>query len=264
MSIFMGEDRMRKITKYCGGLLAAALITASANAGVSFSFTQGTLSARATFEKVGGNLRITLENIAAGTVEKQENMLTGVFFNLAGVTFDAGNLTNTVAPSAAALAHGDGPIVNPDMADLDDGDGLDGNGEIGGEWAYEDFQVGVHVPGANFAVGSVGMDFLLGNDDLLFRGPALDAPDDSPDGINYAITPLGGLGPNPKGNAGKNPLSRGGVVITLFTSDSWNESDIGNVSFNYGTGLNPIPAPGAVLLGMLGLSMVGRLRRRLG
>lgn len=252
---------MRNLTKYCCGVLVGLMLAASASADVSFGFSQGTLSATATFKKVSGGLQITLQNTAAGSVEKQENMLTGVFFHLAGITFDTSG--NIVKPM---LGLTDTPIINPHLADLDttDGlqDGLDSNFEMGGEWAMED--TGVPVAGANFAVGSVGMDFLLGNDDFVFRGPALDAPDDSPDGINYAITPLGGLGPNPKGNAGKNPLSRGGVVITLFTSDSWNESDIGNVSFNYGTGLNPIPAPGAVLLGMLGLSMVGRLRRRLG
>ena len=80
-------------------------------------------------------------------------------------------------------------------------------------------------------------------------------------GINFGILAAGGLPTHPKLNDTE-PLIQNAVDIRLTgLDDDFDLTYIGDVLFNYGTDFNPIPAPGAALLAMIGIVMTQRVRR---
>ncbi len=231
------------------GLLATA---GTARADLSWTFAQDTLAARATFATEGTMLKVTLTNTSAFPVVRPEEVLTGVYFKMPGITLD---------PVRAVLA--DGSSVMFPVA----GDGLDANGEVGGEYAYRDDLAGAFGEPAH-AISAVGMDDLFGPHDR-FPGENLQPPA-SPNGIGYGLISYSDGTGNPAVN-GQVPLVRDAVTFFLEgMPDGYNLSGIGGVKFNYTSGVCPYtgeppvtPAPPSVLAGLLGLATLGAwLRRR--
>jgi len=208
----------------CGALEAAQ---------VAFVGSLGSLEATATFEDVGTDLFVTLRNTSLNDVLVPADVLTAVFFDIAG-----------------------DPVLTPVYGKLFGGSvvffgGTDPGGVIGGEWAYATGLTG--APGdASQGISSTGLD-LFGPPDL-FPGTDLDFPP-SPDGLNYGLT---SAGDNPAtGNwpvTGKEPLIKNGVIFKLGgLSGGFALSDISNVWFQYGTDLDEpsfphIPEPNTLLL----------------
>lgn len=233
---------MRTIT-IAGTILLA--VCASALADMTFDWSSGDRAASVNFHVEGSNTLIaTLTNTSTADVLNPSQVLTGVFFD----TAPALTLTKVSA------------VVGPGSTVLFGG--TDPGGVVGGEWAYADGLVGAPA-GAVLGIGSAGLGlFGPGN---LFPGSNLQGPD-SPDGLQYGIT---SAGDDPTtGNqkvTGTEALIKNSVVFT-FTFDPATEFAVSNVTFQYGTSLdynNVVPAPGAVLLALIGLGVVRYLRRRL-
>ena len=239
------------------GLIAATGVAARADITV-FNFADGDLMARATFDDSGGNLTVTLENTASVDAANPESVLTGLFFDFAG----------TLTKGSAVLAFVDPTSVLNNHLTNADGFGYFDAGNIGGEVGYRD-GASFLLPGlGDHAIGHVGMDDFMGVDTRFDPANNLHG-EESLNGLEYGIV-------NDDFSNDFNheqlhiddgeetyPLLRFGVIYT-FTNFTGSVSDISNVWFNYGTEFNPIPAPGAALLGVIGLSAVGWMKRRFG
>jgi len=178
----------------------------------------GNLSATAEFAVVGGNLlQVTLINISPYDVEVPSEVLTALFFDIAG--------NPSLIPISALLRPGS--IVwfgTPDPG-----------GVVGGEWAYASGLSGA-PGGARQGISSAGFG-LFGPHDL-FPGTNLQGPA-SPDGLQYGITSAGdSLATGNQAVTGKNALIQSSVVFTLGNLPiGFRLGDISNVSFQYGTDL---------------------------
>lgn len=220
----------------------------AARGDISFTFTQGDLAAQVTFDQVGTDLIVTLENISTFDVMAPEQILTAVYFDIPDVT---------LTPVRAVLS--DGSVVRWPVS----GDGTDSSGEVGGEYGFLDGLTTVPSD-ASMVISAVGLDDLIGPG-LLFPGEGLwGPPSEAPDGLGYGLLSLGDDQTTGNGMVtGDVPLVDYGVVFTLSLSESFDlESNDWRVMFNYGTEFNPIPAPGALVLGAIGLWSIGLIRRR--
>jgi hypothetical protein len=228
------------------------LATPTQAAPIVFSGSSGTLAASASFDIVLGNLQVTLTNTSASDVLVPSNVLTAVFFDLAGV----GALTPVSALVAA------GSTVNAaDPAGLN----------VGGEWAYGSGLVG--PAGATEGISSSGFGLFGGGN---FNGPDLDSPA-AVNGMNYGILSAGDN--TATGNAPilSEPFTKNQVIFLLsglpvgFSLDG----AISKVSFQYGTALTEpnvgggttggVSVPEPATLSLLGAGFavaVARLRRR--
>jgi hypothetical protein len=213
--------------------------------------SSSSLEATVVFQNSGSDLYITLTNSSSADVLVPADVLTAVFFDIAG-------------PALALI---------PESAQLDDGavvhwgDSEPGGG-VGAEWAYRSALVG--APGsAAYGISAAGFG-LFGPPDA-FPGANLDGQS-GPQGLNYGLL---SAGDNPStGNTpvtGGTPLIQSSVVFRLTgLPEGFDAASITNVSVQYGTSLSepsfitPLvsaPAPGAAAV--LGLALgVGGLRRR--
>lgn len=228
-----------------------ALAAGSASAGVVWNASAGTRAASADFSSAAGQLKIILSNDALGDAMMPDQMLTGVFFDIAGAPLALSRISVTIAAGSGAFI---GVAGGP--APTDPGD------SVGGEWAYNSGIAGPH--GADYGVSSSGLG-LFGPGDR-FAGNNLQGPA-SPDGVQYGITNAGDNILTGNGGLNGEGLIKHAVVIILDgVGPNFDLSSIGNVSFQYGTGLSEpnlpgAPTPGAMaLLGISGL-LVSRRRR---
>jgi len=220
------------------GLLLAGFVTASpAEASpVVFTGTSGPLSASASFEIAGGNLVIVLTNTSGADALIPADLLTGVFFGLAG--------DPALTPLSATL--GSGSDVVQSVWSGSTQSVLHSNpGSVGGEFAYRN---GLNQFGANQGISSSGLG-IFGPSDR-FPGANL-AGSDNVGGLEFGILPAGD---NPAtgnvpliGKPGKNGemFIHNSVTFTfagLPTGLTLN--DISNVSFQFGTSLAEPRFPG--------------------
>jgi hypothetical protein len=229
--------------------LAAAVgvigLVQSASA-TTYSATLGQLSASVTFTFSGNTLTVVLANTSSADVTQPNQVLTGVFFNLAG---------NPVGgdPSTAVLTAGSSVAFGPT------GPG----GDVSGEWAYA---AGVNGPGAaTQGISSSGFGIFGGGGTPFDPGGNLQGPA-GVDGLQYGITSAGdNLGTGNTPVTGSNALIKNSVTFTLTFAGAVNVDAITDISFQYGTALNEpnvpccggnIPDSGNAVI-LLGLSLLG-------
>jgi len=238
---------MTRFTKLMVGLAVTLFLGATPYGAtatpITFTGSSGGLSASASFEVIGSNLRVVLTNTSSADVLVPANVLTGLFFDLNGV----GALT----PVSALLSGGSTVFFGPN-----------GGGNVGGEWAYAS---GIAAPGgATEGISSAGLGlfgaFNFGGSDL--------TPPTAVNGLNYGITSAGDN--TATGNAevtGNVPLIKNQVTFTLsgIPAGFQLDGDIAVVSFQYGTALTEpnvtVPEPGTLLLlgsGLIGLAVYSR------
>jgi hypothetical protein len=249
------------------GLVALALsIIGNSAHGLTFTATgpgddtNKILSALATFVVSDLKLVITLSNTASNDPDKSAEILTGVFFTLAGDPPLA--RTSAVLGSDTAIKNRPG-ISGPGM-------------NVGSEWVYGNGLTGL-PDGANEGLTIASLNKIHKRNH--FSGPNLGPSGGVQFGVTTAFDDLG----NDKGDLKHKQLIENTVVFTLSQLPTdFTLADISNVSFQYGTSLkdpgpnlagtirgegnNPvIPEPGTTTLIATGLlwsfALVGRPRR---
>lgn len=215
---------------------------------ITFSGSSGSRSASVTFDVSGSVLEVTLSNTSVADVLVPVDVLTAVFFTLAGNP-PLTRLSATVCEGCVLFG------------------GTDAGGGVGGEWAYETGLVGAPL-GANQGISGSGFG-LFGPPDR-FPGNNLQGPD-SPDGLQYGITSAGdnpGTGNTPV--TGTNALIQNSVFFTLGDlPEGFKLEEISHVSFQYGTaldepnvpGIQQVPEPAVLFLLASGLTGLGLWRR---
>ena len=232
--------------------LVTVLLGASPARALLFTGSSGALSASADFSSSGTNLVVILTNTSSADVLVPANVLTAIFFDVAGV----GVLTRV----SGVLTVGSTVFFG----------GTDPGGVVGGEWAYASSLVGA-PGGSTEGISSAGFG-LFGPGDL-FPGSDLQSPA-SPDGLQYGITSAGD--DTSTGNApvtGDNALIKNSVTFTLDGLPSGflpSGQNITNVSFQFGTALTEpnipgrdtqVPEPSTLLLLTTGLIALARVKK---
>jgi hypothetical protein len=245
--------------------LAAALLpmlaAPAAWAALTFSGSQGTLSASASFEIVGGKLQVVLTNTSANDALVPSDLLSGVYFNLAG---GAGQLT----PFSATA----GGITYLNGAQKDAFSVAGQN--VGGEWDYEAISH-ASLPGLNAGISSSGVGSIW--DQPGFGGPNLGGPI-VVDGMQYGITSAGDNVATGNNGLLDNEITKNSVIFLLDIANGFSLSSISNVTFQYGTSLEQprytagpptsgppgVPAPATLLLVALAAACGWQVRRSRG
>lgn len=258
--------------------LALAFVTGPAALGVTFTgnYTSsdpeiGALSAEADFTAGGGSLFVTLTNIGTEDIEVPSQVLTAVFFDIAG---DPG-----LTPTSA--------VLGPDSKVFYNGYDVttwmtDPGGGVGGEWAYQtdldvDTPSGMDGDVGGQGISSAGLDLFGPND--RFPGSNLAGPA-SPDGLQYGLLSEGDDPSSGNRKVRKEYLVQDAVTFELtgLPQDFDATEGITNVWFQYGTslkqprfrgtpppppsGAEPIPEP-ITMFGLgLGCAGVGAYIRR--
>jgi PEP-CTERM motif len=206
------------------GLLLGSGSTATA-ASFTFVGTSGTLQGTAIFEQDGTNLLVTLINTSPFDVLVPTQVLTAMFFDLAGV--GALTPTSAVLDGSTIVYDLDGPVTT----------------NVGGEWAYGSGLAGAPL-GATEGISSSGFGTFAGAN---FVGPNLAGPA-ALDGAQYGLLSEGdNLATGNAGVTGSGGMIFNHVLFTLsglpadfiLTGDA-----ISNVSFQYGTALTETNVPG--------------------
>jgi len=224
-------------------------LASAASATVTFTGVAANLAASASFTVTGTTVTLVLTNTSAFDVTNPAEVLTGVFFDIAGFP------PNTLTPVSAALTAGSTVFYGPLNA-----------GNVGGEWAYGAALSGA-PGGAYLGTSSSGFGLFGGSN---FPGSNLQGPA-AVDGVQYGITSAGDN--LTLGNAavtGGNGLIQNSVTFTLTAGSTFSEGDISNVSFQYGTSLSEpnvpsVPEPGTLLAlgsGLLALGAAKAKRRK--
>jgi hypothetical protein len=224
-----------------------ALVPARAQAApFTTGYSDGYQSATVTFDVSGQNLIVTLTNTATVAAKNPNDVLTGIFFDVAG----SPSLTAVSADicKTCSVTTSEGALGIP-------GDPL----SVAGEWGFK------HKPGLAYgadyglsAVSAAGR-FL---DTSLIAGPNSNQFGDAgPSGIDYGITTV-----NDNASKGANPLVSNQVIFTLTglppNFDPSAVDAITHIQFQYGTATKEAPEPGTLLLLSMGVAGAVTARRR--
>lgn len=253
---------MRKQTLLSVLALAASLVMGHAQATtMTYSAASGTRAAMVSFEISGTNLFVTLTNTSAADAWAPSDVLTAVFFNLAG--------NPSLAPISATVPNGSSVVCSgsgcPSASTLS-------KTNVSGEWAYKS---NINTWGAYYGISSSGLGNLFGPYDRFstaknanLQGPA------SPDGIQYGITTAGDNPATGNGGLSGNALIKNQTQFKLALPANYDSSRFGpglisNVAFQYGTSLSephmtvPEPGPFALLsIGLVALAAARKFRHR--
>jgi hypothetical protein len=249
--------------RFCTAALAAALAftVTSANAAVTYGGSAPgndageTNSATATFALSASgtttDLVITLTDTAAYKPNDSSDMLTSVFFTLAG--------DPTFTKVSGLLGAGSGAVESGTNLTI-------AGGIIGGSWAYA---AALHdAPGgANEGISSTAYSFFGPSN--LFPGNKLPGDSNPPDGVAGGLTSAVDDGSKYNSCLSGQPFIRDSAVFTLgCVAGNFSLSQISNVNFGYGTipdqfiAAIMVPEPGAISLVGAGLLFLGLFARK--
>jgi hypothetical protein len=242
--------------KLATGIVALAFLIVAANArGVTFTGSttttatkkqaSETLKASATFVVSNLELVITLSNTGTSDPRSPADILTGVFFDVAGDP-SLTPVSATVGPGSTVVGH-QLPL------------GFDGN--VGGEWAYKDDLT--KAPGGDtYGISSTKLSFFKKSD--LFPGKKIKGT--SPlSGVQFGITTLNdGFSNDQSGLKNKGLIQNTVVFVFDNLPSNFTVSDISGVTFQYGTSIKQgldiagemvvqVPEPSTVALVAAGL-----------
>jgi hypothetical protein len=241
-------------------IAALAILGAARMAGAAeYIGSKGSLEAEVSFTQSGSDLILTLSNISSADVLQPTQVLTGVFFTLAG--------NPTLTPVSAELGTGS-TVLFPPKGGV--------GSSVGDEWAFGAKLK--HAPaGANDGIASLGLGLFSKPN---FPGPKIKTPFNN---LGFGITSAGdNSATGVKPVTGNYPLIDDSVVFTLAMPTNYVLGSITNVEFQYGTtlrgpevsgilqtgpGTTLVPEPASLSLvacgiGLLVLLQMGRLRSR--
>ena len=243
------------------GLAALILFVVASNAyGLTFTGTRlgnngETLKATATFAVSNLDLIITLSNDATFDPNDRQDILSGIFFNIAG--------DPKLIPISAELA--------PDSVVIAHALPLGFTGDVGAEWAYRNDPKNAPL-GANEGISAANLKW-FGNKKYLFPGDRIRGVG-HPGNVDFGLTTLFDLPGNDKGSIKHKGLIENTVVLILEGLPvDFTLADISNVTFQYGNTVKEpqitgeaiavIPEPSTIMLvavGLLGALLVTRCR----
>lgn len=214
----------------------AGVALASTASATLYTGTSGGRSASADFTVSGTNLVVVLTNTASSDATAPTDMLTGVFFSLAG--------NPTLTRTSGIVTGGSGVFVIGTGAAGPTGAG----NSVGCEFAYAN---GISGPGgADEGISSSGLG-LFGPTDVFPGCTNLEGPAD-PDGIQYGITTASDNLTTGNGGITGSSMIRNSVTFTLsgIASNFNTATGISNISFQYGTALTEPNVPGSTSGGL--------------
>ncbi len=262
-------------------LLIGALLCSTADAALvstwdgSTSVIDGTttydLAAHVGFDYDGSDLIVTLSNTATEDVVIPMQVLTAVYFDIEDrATKDPIYLYGTdadfVRRSAMLAGYSDTPVKQTAVHTMTDTGwvlGQDGEGNVGGEWAYssapKDDDTFPPDPGTymgltrtHYGISSSG-DLLPIGSSLRFPGDNLQG-DVAINGLNYGIVPAADVWSTGNGGINGRPLIGAGSERAVtppavaFTLGGWNPDwRVSQVWFQWGTALDEPGSPGTVV-----------------
>ncbi len=244
------------------GTIAAVLIASAFSASAQLTLTGTaagndpgeTNSAMVTFALAQSgtvtNLVITLVNTATYKPNDPVDILTGVFFSVAG--------DPNLIPISGLLSSGSEVLYNGSLVPVS-------GGVIGGSWAYANELSGAPA-GADEGISATGLGLFGGGH--LFPGAKIPGDKNPPGGLPGGLTTLVDDGSNYNGGLKGRPLISDGAVFTLGNVPaSFTLADIANVSFQYGTSLSEpniqvVPEPSTIALVLSGCLLLALIRRR--